>query len=248
MSFSNRINRRTEDELVARATAGDLHAFNQLILLYQDLAYNHAYALVGDPDIADDMAQESFIKAFHNINRFRGGSFRSWLLKIVTNTSFDLLRRLGGHSEQSLFPIDAAGEEIESVSWLAAPIAPVEVIVEHKEELNRVYQILDRLPAEYRTAITLIDLYELDYQEAARILKVPLGTIKSRLARARFKIREKLHEDQENRIRKGRTIGETQAYSAQRAGRNFVHPFGACSPHTTDAVPGPRTTSPPLPL
>ena len=226
MDFSNGIDRCTEDELVARASAGDLHAFNQLILLYQDIAYNHAYALVGDPDRADDMAQESFIKAFHNINRFRGGSFRSWLLKIVTNTSFDLLRRLRGHPEQSLFPIDAAGEEIESVSWLAAPVAPVEVIVEHKEELNRVYKILDRLPAEYRTAITLIDFYELDYQEAARILRVPLGTIRSRLARARYQLRKRLQEDQENHIRKGRTFGETQAYSAQRTGRNFVHPFG----------------------
>lgn len=226
MGFSNRIDRRTEDELVAKATAGDLHAFNQLILLYQDIAYHHAYALVGDPDIADDMAQESFIKAFHNINRFHGGSFRSWLLKIVTNTSIDLLRRLGGHPEQPLFPIDATGEEIESVSWLAAPLVPVEVIVEHEEELDRIYKLLDRLPAEYRTAITLIDLFELDYQEAARILRVPLGTIKSRLARARYQLRKRLQEDQENHIQKERTFGETQAYSAQRTGRIFVHPSG----------------------
>jgi RNA polymerase sigma-70 factor, ECF subfamily len=209
MCFSNGIDQHTEDELIAMATEDDFHAFNQLVLLYQDIAYYHAYALVGDPDMADDMAQESFIKAFHNINRFRGGSFRSWLLKIVTNTCFDLLRRFGGHPEQSLFPTNADGEDIESASWLTDPVAPVEVIVEHKEELNCVYRILDTLPAEFRTAITLIDLYELDYQEAARILRVPLGTIKSRLARARYHLRKRLQQDHEQSNSFRKTVAAT---------------------------------------
>jgi RNA polymerase sigma factor (sigma-70 family) len=225
MNDPDRFDPDSEDILVEQASKGNLNAFNQLVSCYQDFAYNLAYALVGDPDIADDMAQESFIKAYRNINQFRGGCFRSWLLRIVTNACYDLLRRLGGHPEQSLFPLDADGEETETASWLADPAASVEMTVEHNEEVRRVYQIVDELPAVYRSTITLIDFYELDYQEAARILKVPLGTIKSRLARARFKIRERLQEDQENRIQKGKTVRETQAHASQRAGRDFVHSF-----------------------
>ena len=77
MNSSNQIVKLTEDELVAMASKGDLDAFNQLVLYYQDMVYQHAYALVGDPDRAGDIAQESFIKAFRNISRFRGGSFTS---------------------------------------------------------------------------------------------------------------------------------------------------------------------------
>jgi len=198
MDSSNRIDEHIEGELVAMASKGDLDAFNRLVLNYQNMAYNLSYALVGDPDSADDVAQESFIKAFRNISRFRGGSFRSWLLRIVTNTSYDLLRRLRVHPEQSLFLVDAHDDEIESPKWLIDPTALVEFIVEQNEEVKHAYQVLDELPAAYRSTITLIDLYELDYKETARILNAPLGTIKSRLARARLRIKEKLQEDQEN--------------------------------------------------
>ena len=195
MVYSNRIDNYTESELVALASKGDLDAFNRLVLNYQNMAYNHAYALVGDPDKADDIAQESFIKVFRNISRFRGGSFRSWLLRIVTNTSYDLFRRFRAHPEQSLSPLDANNEEMEP-TWLADPALSVEMAVEYNEEVKRLYQTLDVLPTAYRSVITLIDLYEFEYEEAARILRVPLGTIKSRLARARIRIKEKLHEDQ----------------------------------------------------
>ena len=178
------------------ASKGDLNAFNQLVLNFQNLMYNHAYALVGDPDRADDITQESFIKVFRNISIFRGGSFRAWLLKIVTNTSYDFLRRLRAHPEHPLFPTDADHEEKESPQWLADPTTTVEATVEFNEEVKRLYQILDELPAAYRSAITLIDLHELDYQEAASALKVPIGTIKSRLARARLRVKEKLQDDQ----------------------------------------------------
>ena len=183
MDSSNRIDKHTEDELVAMASKGDSNAFNQLVVIYQNIAYNHAYALIGNPDRADDITQESFIKAFRNISRFRGDSFRSWLLRIVTNTSYDLFRRFRIHPEQSLFPMDANNEEMEP-TWLADPAVSVERTVEYNEDVKRLYQVLDELPTIYRSVIILIDLYELDYKEAARILKIPLGRIKSRLARA----------------------------------------------------------------
>jgi RNA polymerase sigma-70 factor (ECF subfamily) len=173
---------------------GDLEAFNELVLVYQDLAYHHAYALLGDPDLAEDAAQESFIKAFQNISGFRGGSFRSWLLKIVTNSAYDVLRRAGRHPLQPLFPVDENGEEVESAPWLADPAPGVQATVEQHELSKEIYRVLDGLPDAYRSVITLVDLYELDYTEAAQALKVPLGTVKSRLARARMEMQKRLKD------------------------------------------------------
>jgi RNA polymerase sigma-70 factor (ECF subfamily) len=181
-----------EEELVAMAVKGDLNAFNQLVLIYQDMAFNHARALLSDPDLAEDAVQDSFIKAFQKINRVRSGSFRGWLLKIVTNSAYDILRQSHRHPTQPLFPEDENGENIESPIWLTDPTASVQQSVEQNELSKDIYKMLDQLPDVYRSVITLIDLYELDYAEAARILKVPLGTVKSRLARARLQMQEKL--------------------------------------------------------
>jgi len=189
----------SEESLIAQASRGDLGAFNQLVLKYQNMAYNHAYALLGDSSSAEDTAQESFIKAFQNISRFRGGSFRAWLLKIVTNSAYDSLRQSGRRRARALLPADQDGEEIESPAWLADSGPSVETIVEQRELSKEIYRLLDQLPSVYRSVITLIDLYELEYTEAAEVLKIPLGTLKSRLARARLQIREKLYSGSASR-------------------------------------------------
>jgi RNA polymerase sigma-70 factor (ECF subfamily) len=181
-----------EEQLVRQAASGDMEAFNQLVLAYQNLAYNHAYALLGDSARAEDAAQESFIKAFQGMQSFRGGSFRGWLLKIVTNSAYDILRRSQRHPTRSLFPVDDDGEEIESVGWLADPNASVQDTVEQNELSKDIYRILDELPEVYRSVLTLIDVNDLDYTEAAQALKVPIGTVKSRLARARIQMKNKL--------------------------------------------------------
>ncbi len=181
-----------EEKLIADAAGGDLQAFNELVLLYQDMVFRHAYALLGDPAAAEDATQESLIKAFQAVNRFRGGSFRSWLLKIVTNTSYDMLRRSAHHAPQSLFPEDENGEEMDSPAWISDPTASVQEAVERNETAREIYGKLDDLPAVYRSVLTLIDVYDMDYEEAARALNVPLGTVKSRLARARLQMQKKL--------------------------------------------------------
>jgi RNA polymerase sigma-70 factor (ECF subfamily) len=178
--------------LTRRASNGDLEAFNQLILQYQDMAYRHAYALLGDNSLAEDSTQESFIKAFQGMNTFRGGSFRSWLLKIVTNCAYDILRQSRRHPTQPLFPQDEDREEIESPVWLIDTTSSVQYRVEENELSNDIYKTLDELPEVYRTVLTLIDINELDYTEAAAALGVPTGTIKSRLARARRLMQSKL--------------------------------------------------------
>lgn len=192
MNSQNLSTTQDEQTLVTLASKGDLDAFNQLVLTYQNMAYHHAFALLGDPDQAEDATQESFIKAFQAISGFRGGSFRGWLLRIVTNSTYDMLRRSRRHPTQTLFPVDEEGEEVESAAWLADPNASVQTTVEQNELSKDIYKVLDELPDVYRSVLTLIDVNDLDYTEAAEALKVPIGTVKSRLARARLQMKEKL--------------------------------------------------------
>lgn len=192
MNSKKRPHSSDQETLIRLAMTGSLEAFNELVLTYQSMAYNLAYALLGDPALAEDAAQEGFVKAFQNMGTFRGSSFRAWLLKIVTNSAYDILRRTRRHPTEPLFPVDENGEEIETPVWLADPTASVQDTVEQKEASKHLYRMLDELPDVYRSVMTLIDIYELDYAEAARILNVPLGTVKSRLARARLQMVEKL--------------------------------------------------------
>lgn len=177
---------------IEQALRGDLEAFNQLVLRYQDMAYNHAYVLLNDPALAEDATQGSFLKAFENMHNFRGVSFRGWLLRIVTNTAYDMLRRSGRHPTQPLFPEDENGEENDSAAWLADPDASVQSAVEQNELHIDIHNALNTLPEAFRSVITLIDMQDFDYAEAAQALNVPIGTVKSRLARARLQMQEKL--------------------------------------------------------
>jgi RNA polymerase sigma-70 factor (ECF subfamily) len=192
MNLALKSNPSLEQAFVAKATDGDLEAFNQLVSKYQDVVFQHAYALLDDQDLAEDAAQEAFIKAFQNIASFRGGSLRAWLLTIVTNIAYDFMRRSKRHPIQPLFPEGDDGEEVESPAWLADPNASVQETVETNELTKDIYRALDTLPNIYRSVLTLIDLYELDYTEAAQALQVPIGTVKSRLARARLQLKKQL--------------------------------------------------------
>jgi RNA polymerase sigma-70 factor (ECF subfamily) len=102
------------------------------------------------------------------------------------------MRRNHKHPSQPLFPEDENGEEVESAAWLADPHQSVQDAVEQKELSTELSRLLDRLPAAYREVILLVDVHELDYAEAAQVLDVPIGTVKSRLARARLQMQKKL--------------------------------------------------------
>jgi RNA polymerase sigma-70 factor, ECF subfamily len=181
-----------EETLLNMASKGNLDAFNELVLTYQNIAYYQAYALLRDPASAEDATQESFIRAFQNITGFRGGSFRAWLLKIVTNSAYDMMRRSKRHPTQSLYPEDEYSDEIEAPVWLADTTSSVQDTVEQSEFSQELYQLIDQLPEVYSTVLTLVDLHEFDYAEVADALQIPIGTVKSRLARARFQMSEKL--------------------------------------------------------
>ena len=179
-----------EPALIQTAQNGDLDSFNTLILHYQDRVYNTALRILGDEDQAADAAQEAFISAFRSINSFRGGSFKAWLMRTVTNACYDELRRQKRRPTTPLEPDTADGEEMDSPRWLADPnMTPAEK--SEADELEHAIQhCLDALPAEFRTVVVMADLQGLDYTEVATAVHVPLGTIKSRLARARLRLRE----------------------------------------------------------
>ena len=198
MEFKNQT-AELEELWIVQASSGDLDAFNQLVLKHQNAAYHHALAMLNDEWLAEEVTQEGFLKAFQNVGSFRGGSFRAWLMRIVTNTAYDWLRQSARRPSQSLFPKDEHGEEMESPYWLADPNALVEDIVERNESEKFLYRKLDELQDIYRDIITLIDIQGFDYLEAAQALKVPVGTVKSRLARARLQMKEKLTSKMERK-------------------------------------------------
>lgn len=191
MKFTNALPKTEETSLIRSAAQGDLDSFNELVLAYQDLIHHHVFALLGDSDSAQDVTQESFIKAFQHIRNFHGESFRAWLLRIATNTAYDIMRRNLRRPLIPLFPEDEDGEENDSSAWLADPTASVQRIVEERELSNEIQRMLDELPAAFRSVLTLVDAYEFNYAEAANALGVPMGTVKSRLARARLQMQEK---------------------------------------------------------
>jgi RNA polymerase sigma-70 factor (ECF subfamily) len=179
-----------ETALIAAAQRGDLDSFNRLVIFYQDQVFNHAYRTMGEENAAADATQDAFIAAFRNIRSYRGGSFRAWLFRIVTNACYDELRRRKRRPTTSLEPLDDAGEEIESPVWLTDPSDTPERAVERKELNQAIQHCLDGLQEDFRTVIVLVDVNGMDYVEAADAIGKPMGTVKSRLARARGRLRE----------------------------------------------------------
>ena len=179
-----------EPALIRSAQGGDLDAFNTLVLHYQDALFNAALRILGDEDLAEDAAQEAFLSAFRNLNSYRGGSFRAWLMRTVTNACYDELRRRKRHPTSALEPDGQDGDEVESPRWLADPGLTPEQQAEARELEHAIQHCLQGLPAEFRAVVVLADIQGLDYTEVAAALRAPLGTIKSRLARARLRLRE----------------------------------------------------------
>jgi RNA polymerase sigma-70 factor, ECF subfamily len=179
-----------EPALIQAAQHGDLDAFNSLVLAHQDVVYNTALRILNDEDLAADAAQEAFLSAFRALNSYRGGSFRAWLLRTVTNACYDELRRKKRRPTTPLEPETNEGEDVESPRWLADPNASPEEQLDQAELEHAIQHCLENLPADFRTVVVLADIQGLDYSEVAIAVKSPVGTIRSRLARARLRLRE----------------------------------------------------------
>ena len=171
--------------LIRDAQGGKVESFNTLVLAYQSSVYNLAYRLIGDSEIAADATQEAFIAAYGHLASFRGGSFKAWLMRIVTNACYDEMRRRKRRPTVSLDNPDDE-QEIQLVSTSDSP----ETLAQ-RNALNRVIQdCLDGLPDDQRLAAILCDVQGYDYQEIASIARVSLGTVKSRISRARQRLRD----------------------------------------------------------
>jgi RNA polymerase sigma-70 factor (ECF subfamily) len=179
-----------ETALIQDAQNGNLDAFNTLIIHYQDTVFNAARRIMGDDDLASDASQEAFISAFKGIASFRGGSFNGWLMRIVTNACYDELRRKKRRPTTPLEPETEDGEEMDSPRWLADPSMTPDQQAEADEVEHAIQHCLDNLPLEFKTVVVMTDIQGMDYKEVSSTVRVPLGTIKSRLARARLRLRE----------------------------------------------------------
>jgi RNA polymerase sigma-70 factor (ECF subfamily) len=144
-----------EIALIQAARGGDLDAFNRLVLAYQDLIYNQAYRMIGEEETADDATQNTFISAYKHLNSFRGGSFKAWLLRIVTNTCYDELRRRKRRPTVPLEPLDDTGEEVESPRWMEDPADQPEEQVQRLELQKAIQHCLDKLPDDFRGAVIM---------------------------------------------------------------------------------------------
>ena len=181
-----------EQTLIHSAQRGDLEAFNELVLTYQDLLFRIAMNILGDEDIAADATQQAILSAFRNLRSFRGGSLRSWLSRITVNACYDELRRLARNKDVSLEVYDQDGEEMEPAAWLTDPEPSPEEQAERSDLVDAIQSSLQALPEHYRLVAQLVDVEGLSYEEVSTILDVPTGTVKSRLARARDALRNSL--------------------------------------------------------
>lgn len=184
----------SELQLVQKAVHGDNHAFEQLVQIYQNKVYALSFRYMGNEDDAYDMAQESFIKAYRSLRSFKGdSSFGTWIYRITTNVCLDEIRR----RKRRIVPLSLDepvatldGQEIEKE--IADNSLAADRIYEQKEFSEYLQGLLDEMKPEHKTAIILRDVMELSYEEIAEVLNCSIGTVKSRISRARSVLQKKL--------------------------------------------------------
>lgn len=178
-----------EADLVARARAGDGAAFDRLIQQYQGMAYSVAYRTLQDGAAADDAVQESFIKAYRALDQHHGGNFKSWLMRIVVNTCYDVLRSSRYRNTESLDDGDVDDEhQAQLIDHREGPQAAVE-----RAELSEWIEAgIRALPPDQRMALVLCDIHGYAYEEIAEMTGQAMGTVKSRISRARTRLRDYL--------------------------------------------------------
>lgn len=176
-----------EQGQIAAAQAGDLEAFNVLVLRYQDSVYSLAYRIMGDPESAADAAQDAFITAFRRLETYRGGQFRSWLFRITTNTCYDILRY---HKRRPATHIDdLPGSDNDDGPPLPDTLETPEQAAQSAELQRAIQNCITALKADQRIVLVMSDIEGYSYQEIADHIEAQLGTVKSRLSRARATVR-----------------------------------------------------------
>lgn len=180
-----------ERRLIEQAGRGDEDAFEQLVVTYEKMVYNLVLRMVGSREDAFDLAQETFIKAWHAISLFQFDSkFSTWLCRIASNTCIDFLRKERKRKMISLTVLDDEDAQYE-IPVADSRMDPAE-ITQERWDRQVVYDALQSLPAEYRTVLSLRAIEDMSYEEIGDVLDLKQGTVKSRIARAREKLRREL--------------------------------------------------------
>ena len=175
------------ESLITTVQRGDSAAFEQLVRRYQNLVLGYTIGMLGDYGLAEDATQEAFINAYKALNRFKGGNFKAWLMRIATNSCYDELRRRKRRPQSCL---DEMTEENESFTFLRDPEEGPESKQQQLEMMRAIEQCLNGLPDDQRITAVMCDVEGYDYNEIAEITSVSLGTVKSRMNRARKKLRD----------------------------------------------------------
>ena len=186
-----------ESLLIEKAADGDLDAFNQLVLTYQELAYNLAYRIMADEAAAADATQDAVISMYRKLNNYRGGSFKAWFLRIVTNACYDELRKQKRRPTITLEPETEEGDLIESPEWIADKSPGLEETMMNTQLEKAIQDCLNNLNEKHRTVMIMVDVSGEDYEAVAEVIQSPVGTVKSRLSRARLKMQECLQNARE---------------------------------------------------
>jgi RNA polymerase sigma-70 factor, ECF subfamily len=185
---------RTDEELVAAATAGDLEAFNQLVSRWERPIYALAYRTLGREEDARDVVQDAFLRAFRGLRGFKGeAKFSSWLYRITLNLCRDWIRK---ERRAPIVQVPEGTDPIEIADDQAAPTESVEDLVARREMSAAVSRAMAQLPEEQRTAIILKEYHGLTFQEIADMLNCPLSTVKTRLYQGLSVLRRRLERQQ----------------------------------------------------
>ena len=173
--------------LVERACAGEIGAFERLVAEHQAKVYTFAFAFTGDPDRAKDLAQDALVKVYRALRGFRFQSaFSTWLYAIVKNTYLDQIKSRAERQRELEQPLDE-----RQLEKLEAPATAEDGLIQ-AESRRTLFRALREVPLPFRLVVALADVQGLDYAEIARVLGLPVGTVKSRLARGREALRKAL--------------------------------------------------------
>ena len=183
-----------EDELLIRDfLADDIRAFDRIVNKYKDMVFNLCYRILSDYDEADDCSQETFIKVYNNIKNFRfQSSFLTWLYRIAVNTCKNRLSSRQSRLNKSFLKIGNPSEDNRDPLEIGDRSFDPEVLFEKNEQKRQIDRAIESLPAELRILIILRDLEDRSYEDISEITGVNIGTVKSRLARARSQLRDSL--------------------------------------------------------
>lgn len=187
----------TLEPALKSAQRGDVAAFNALAHVYQRQIYNVCYRTLGNAEDAADATQDALVSAFRGIRGFTGSAagLRSWLLRIAINTCYDQLRRRQRRTAESLDSLrDQQDESSTPGERLPDPQPGPEQLTLGAETARHIQEAIDRLPPDQRLTVVLCDVQGLSYEEAAHSMSIELGTVKSRLSRARAQLRALLIE------------------------------------------------------